>query len=53
MWAFLSALCNILRLAKLAEYCWQQHKAKLQAQSIANTPTTDEEWHDAGQKGDL
>lgn len=32
---------------------WKEHKLKVKAQIIANTPTTDKEWDNAAKKGDL
>jgi hypothetical protein len=53
IWAVLSALFNALRIARLADYFWERHQARVKAQSVANTPTTRDELEKTLEKGDL
>lgn len=40
-------------LEKVGLYWLEEHRAKVKAEDIANTPQTDKEWNDAAKRGDL
>ena len=54
--ALLDLIPLVLRLIGLAGWAerWEQRRAaRKQAQAIADTPTTDKEWSDAANRGEL
>ena len=53
MFALLGFLCDLVKLASLADWFYKKHQARVYAQNVANAPASLEELEDEQEHGEL